>query len=110
MENWLPFSMKPPAKRPVNFNPLRPSLGSYEVGGDLKHKNEKIESDNLINANPLATKNMTDYPFAYTNPIMYNYNRGGLRNPKVIIPTIDNGRSLLEVDNLDSSNYYNSRK
>ena len=104
MENWLPFSMRPPAKTPVNYNPL------FEVGGSPKVTNNKIEGDRLINANPLATKEMTDYPCAYTNPIMYNFNRGGLRNPKPVIPTIDNGRSLLEVDNLDYSNYYNNRK
>jgi hypothetical protein len=105
MENWLPFSMRLPAKCPTNFNPL-----SYEVGGNPKVMNYKMEGDKLIDANPLANKAMTDFPFAYTNPIMYNYNRGGLRNPKPVIPTIDNGRSLLEIDNLDYSNYYNSRK
>jgi hypothetical protein len=41
---------------------------------------------------------------------MYNFNRGGLRNPKPVIPAIHNGRSLVEVDNLDYSNYYNNRK
>jgi 4-amino-4-deoxy-L-arabinose transferase-like glycosyltransferase len=106
MQNWLPYSQKPPSKPMKNYN----NLDRYEHGGQLK---EKLKSslplgDYFINANPLNRD--VNYPRAYTDALFYNYNRGGLKNKPAVIHPINNGRSLLEVDNLDSSNYYNSRK
>jgi len=103
MQNWLPFSQKPQAKIPVNYNPFFTpnATGFYEKGGEVHVKNGR----ELINQNPLVTPQTIDYPFAYS-ALMYGFGKG-LRNPAEPI-TLPKGKyTIQQVRDMDASNYYN---
>ena len=106
MQNWLPFSQKPQAKIPVNYNPFFTpnSSGFYETGGSVKVVEEN-DGRSLVNANPLVTPKNIDYPFAYS-ALQYGFGRG-LRNPpdNVVVPK--RRYNIQQVRELDASNYYN---
>jgi hypothetical protein len=105
MAHWLPFSWQPPAKKMANYN----NLDSYRLRGKIRRSvRGHGQADNLVDSNPLD-KDFGRVPPAQT-ALWYNYGRGGLHPPHVNFPIPNNGRSLLEVDDLDSSNYYNFRK
>jgi len=103
MQNWLPFSQKPQAKVPVNYNPFFTpnNSGFFEAGGNIKEKN----GFSLINANPLVTPKTIDYPFAYS-ALQYGFGRG-LRNPPDNVTLPKRRYTIQQVRELDASNYYN---
>jgi hypothetical protein len=121
MENWLPFSMKPPAKVMSNYNPLHGATeGFYAVGGDVKVKNvpmSKYPEGHPVHAhpnlygrplqsqNPLVRAGFVDYPRAY-EALWYGWGKG-VKNKPLTNVAIHNGRSYEQVEDLDSSNYYN---
>ena len=105
MQNWLPFSQKPPAKIPVNYNPFFTpnSTGFYETGGKVHVK----ENDGrpLIDQNPLSNSKFNDIPYAYS-ALMYGFGKG-VRNPPDNVSLPKGRYSIQQVRELDSSNYYN---
>jgi hypothetical protein len=110
MEHWLPFSKKRNPPAPVNYNPLfsRYTEGYYAQGGQVKvhqHKAGGGDPRELKSANPLVREGFIDYPKAY-EALWYNFGKG-LRNKPAKPEVVHNGRSLEQVNNLDSSNYYN---
>lgn len=104
MQNWLPFSQKPPAKIPVNYNPFfTPNpTGFYEKGGKVISENDGRK---LIDQNPLSKPANNNYPFAYS-ALMYGFGKG-LRNPPDAFHEPKRGYTIQQVRELDASNYYN---
>jgi hypothetical protein len=68
-----------------------------------------IDLKKLIDVNPVK---MHGAPRALES-LMYNYGHGFPKlpnDPAIMQKSVNNRRSLVEVDALDSSNYYNFRK
>lgn len=103
MQNWLPFSQKPQAKVPINYNAFFTpnSTGFYEKGGTVHVKNDF----QLVNANPLVSARTVDYPFAYS-ALQYGFGKG-VRNPPDNVTPAKGRYSIQQVRDLDASNYYN---
>ena len=110
MQNWLPFSQKPPSKPMANYNPFFTpnNAGFYAVGGDVKVKQNKAHSSEgarmLYSANPLVQEGFIDYPKAY-EALQYGFGRG-IRNKRPSIPEQNNGRTMNQLNLMDQSNYY----
>jgi hypothetical protein len=109
MENWLPYSKKPPAKQMANYNSFFSpnNTGFYAVGGDVKVKQHSSEGARvLMSANPLVKEGFVDYPKAY-EALQYGFGKGVRNKPLANVPVQNNGRSQKQVDGMDASNYYN---
>lgn len=110
MENWLPYSKKPPAKPMANYNPFfsHYNAGYYAVGGDVKVKQGKSHSPEgargLISANPLVKDGFIDYGKALES-LQYGFGKGIRNKPLANVPVPNNGRSQKQVDEMDASNY-----
>ena len=110
MQNWLPYSMKPPAKRMTNYNAFFSpnNTGFYAVGGDVKVKQQPRSSEGaraLVSANPLVKEGFIDYPKAY-EALWYGFGKGVRNKPLSNVPVQNNGRSAKQLDDMDASNYY----
>ena len=115
MQNWLPYSMKPPPKPMANYNPFFSpnNTGFYAVGGDVKVKQQvepqvKHHSSEgarvLISANPLVKEGFVDYPKAY-EALQYGFGKGVRNKPLTNVP-VQKGRSTKQLNDMDASNYY----
>lgn len=110
MENWLPYSKKPPAKKMANYNPFFTpnNTGFYAVGGDVKVKQGKSRysegARELTNSNPLVKEGFIDYGKALES-LQYNFGRGLRNKPLANVPVPNNGRTQKQVDEMDASNY-----
>ena len=81
---------------PRNYNNLdRPR---YAIGGSVREP--------VMNMRPL--QKFEDVPDALSS-MQYGYG-GGIYNRPVTFPVPNNGRTMQQVNALDVSNYYNSRK
>ena len=109
MQNWLPYSQKPPSKPMANYNPFFSpnNAGFYAVGGDVKVKQSRYSEGarELVNPNPLVKEGFIDYGRALES-LQYGFGKG-IRNKTPSIPVQNNGRTAKQVDLMDASNYNN---
>jgi hypothetical protein len=109
MQNWLPYSQKPPAKPMANYNPFFSPNNArfYAVGGNVKvHQSRYSEgARELVNSNPLVKEGFIDYGPALES-LQYGFGKG-IRNKRPSVQVSNNGRTSKQVDLMDASNYNN---